>query len=285
MAGESAGFPLAGEERAAEIWSAFFGRFATILLVANSDAVDIGQLRQRYGDDALFVFFNKVYKVLDRPFDGPSLLVARSGPAGANIVYRREVADVVRLVRSPRFHGICNLRAGESERFSAPAEFGISEPVGHLDLAPNLAGFYPPTHLATSGFALALFLLEAAPNSRVILAGFTARRSAKWKLFADHDWTFEQIVLRLLLRSGRLGTTGAVADDLLGAVTRRFPQFSAGEVSNVAAEVLAERLEGANLAIDDLLKLTRPQRRFDMLLRRLKPKTRKAKLAESKAQQ
>ncbi len=285
MTGLAEAFPLAGEADGAARWAAFFGRFETILLVANSDAVRIEALRERYGERALFVFFNKVYKVLDRPFDGEALLVARSGPAGANIVYRREVADVVGLVRSPRFHGICNIRAGESERFSAPAEFAVPEAVGHLDLAPDFQGFYPRTHLATSGFALALFLIEAAPNARIVLAGFTARRSQKWKLFADHNWTFEQIVLRLLLRAGRLESTGAVADDVLGTISRRFPQFAPADVSAVASEVLAERLEGANLAIDDLLKLTRPQRRFDALLRRLKPKTRKAKLAETKASQ
>ena len=278
-------FPQAGETDALERWAQFFRGFRTILLVANSDAVRIDDLRARYGEGALFVFFNKVYKVLDRPFEGECLLVARSGPAGANIVYRREVGDVAKLVRSPRFHGICNLRVGTGERFSAAEEFAIPEPVGHLDLSQNLSGFYPETHLATSGFALALFLIDAAPEAQVILAGFTAKRSAKWKLFADHDWTFEQIVLRLLLRSGRLQSTGSVASDIMGAVSRRFPQFTPGEVSSVAAEVLTERLEGANLAIDDLLKLTRPQRRFDALLRRLKPKTRKAKLAERQAQQ
>ena len=279
------GFPQAGEPDALNRWATFFRGFSTILLIANSDAVRIDDLRARYGEGALFVFFNKVYKVLDRPFDGPCLLVARSGPAGANIVYRREVGEVTRLVRSPRFHGICNLRAGTGERFSTIDEFAIPEPVGHLDLSANLSGFYPETHLATSGFALALFLIDAAPEATIVLAGFTAKRSQKWKLFADHDWTFEQIVLRLLLRSGRLHMTGGVAPDLFGAVSRRFPEFTPGEVSSVAAEVLTERLEGANVAIDDLLKLTRPQRRFDAFLRRLKPKTRKAKLAERQAQQ
>ena len=173
-------FPVEGEAGAQERWAAFFAGFETIVLVANSDAVRIDALRSRYGEGALFVFFNKVYKVLDRPFEGACLLVARSGPAGANIVYRREVADVVALVRSPRFLGICNLRAGTSERFSAVADFAVREPVGHLDLAPVLGGFYPPSHLATSGFALAVFLAEAVPGARVVLAGFTAKRSRRW---------------------------------------------------------------------------------------------------------
>jgi hypothetical protein len=65
-----------------------FEGFGRVVLVANSEAVDVADLQARHAG-ALFVFFNKVYKVLDRPFAGDALLVARSGPAGANIVYRR----------------------------------------------------------------------------------------------------------------------------------------------------------------------------------------------------
>lgn len=271
--------PRDGEGDAHRGWREVFAPYPAIVLVANSDAVEIDALRRRYGEDALFVFFNKVYKVLETPFDGAALLVARSGPAGANIVYRREVADVVRLVRSPRFLGICNLRAGARERFSSPAEFAVADAVGHLDLAGGFEGFYPGSHVATSGFALAIFLCEQHLDARIVLAGFTAKRSTRWKLFADHDWTFEQIVQRLLIRAGRLESAGPVADELLGPIHRRFPEIDPAEVGAVAAEVLAERLEGANLAIDELIRLTRPQRRFDGWLRRLKPKTRKARLA------
>lgn len=273
--------PHHGDADARERWHRIFGRFGTIVLVANSDAVDVATLRSSYGESTLFVFFNKVYKVLDRRFQGPCLLVARSGPAGANIVYRREVPDVLRLVDGAGFLGICNLRAGRHERFSEPAEFGNACPVGHLDCAADLADFYPSTHVATSGFALALFLLELLPESRIVLAGFTARRSVRWKLFADHDWTFEQIVQRLLLRAGRLQSANAVPEDVLSPIARRFPELRNADVASVAAEVVAERLEGANLAIDDLLRLTRPQRRLDDALRRLKPRTRKQKLGDA----
>src|SRR3954463_4837873 len=67
-----------------------FAAFSTIALVANSEEVDIAALRKELPDDTLFVFFNKVYKVLDRPFDGHALLAVRHlaaaedvGPAGA----------------------------------------------------------------------------------------------------------------------------------------------------------------------------------------------------------
>lgn len=270
---------VSGLGRAADV-AAFFSRFPAIVLVANSDAVDIARLQAAYGEGALFVFFNKVYKVLDRPFAGRCLLVARSGPAGANIVYRREVPDVLRLVAGAGFGGILNVRAASSERFSTSAEFGGGT-VGHLDLSPTMDGFYPASHVATSGFALALFLAENCPSSKIALAGFTAKRSTRWKLFEDHDWTFEQIVLRLLLRSGRLDValgSPAAGDETLSKIALRLDGVSAADVALVTGEVLSERLATANSAIDRLLRLTRLQARADTWLRRLKPATRKSKL-------
>lgn len=261
-----------------DAWRSFFGSYRRIVLVANSDAVSSSMLQP--ADDTLFVFFNKVYKVLSEPFAGPSLLVARSSPAGANIVYRREVDEVTKLLRSERFLGICNLRVGTHERFSEPREFGAPEPISSLDLVSAMADFYPATHVATSGFALAVFLADLHLDARVHLAGFTAKRSLRWKLFSDHDWTFEQIVLRLLLRAGRIEALGVVPDETLAAIARRFPELGGIQaVALAAAEVVAERLEGANVAIEDLHRLTRPQRRLREAFDSLKPRTRKAKLA------
>ncbi|MEO9786979.1 MAG: hypothetical protein ABJF67_05145, partial [Aurantimonas coralicida] len=146
-----------------ERWAAFFGGFARVVLVANSDAVDIAALSARYGDGTLFVFFNKVFKVLDAPFDRPSLLIARSSQAGANIVYRREVGTVLQLLRGPQFHGIANLKAGAAETFS-PAESFENAPVGFLDLAPVLL---PPTGLAIGDRAADLLHLRPGDLARV----------------------------------------------------------------------------------------------------------------------
>ncbi|MFD2239407.1 3-deoxy-manno-octulosonate cytidylyltransferase [Aureimonas populi] len=264
---------------------AFFERYETIVLVANSDVIDIGALRGAYSGDTLFVFFNKVYKVLSKPFEGEAVLVARSSPAGANIVYRREVDDVLRLLRGPRFQGVLNLKAGPQEVLSPAGEFGGVQ-VAHVDLAGTMEGFYPVTHVPTSGFALALLLSERCMGSRIVLAGFTARRSAKWKLFYDHDWTFEQIVLRLLFRSGRLEPAPGAArvEGALDAIARRLPGVTAEDVSLVAGDVLSERLESAHMGIDALMKVTRVQQRFDGWVRALKPRTRKEKRAAEPCQ-
>ena len=264
----------------ADEWRSFFRRYEHVVLVANSDAVDVSALRSRFGESALYVFFNKVFKVLDAPFEGRSLLVARSSPAGANIVYRGEVESVVRLLAPPGFCGILNLRAAQAEVFSRPDEFA-GTPAGFLDLAGFFDGFYPATHVPTSGFALAFWLSETCPDACVVLAGFTGRRS-RWKLFHDHDWTFEQVVQRLLVGSGRLDLLDDLPPTDLQRIAERLPGFTPTEIALTAAQVLSERLEGANMAIDRLASVTRLQARFHGLLRRLKPKTRKQKLAEKK---
>ncbi len=188
-------------------WAAFFARFETVVFVANSEAADVPALRRQYGGSALFVFFNKVYKVLSVQFDGESLLVARSSVAGANIVHRREVEAVCGFFPGPGFYGILNLKARPFERLSEAREFG-GRKVGHIDLCETFDDFYPSDYAPTTGFALAVWLSEACPDVEMVLAGFSAERSQRWKLFHDHDWTFEQIVLRLMARSGRLQMTG-----------------------------------------------------------------------------
>ena len=138
-----------------EEWRDFFGRFERIVLVANSDAVSIDAVASRHGDGALYVFFNKVYKVLATPFRHKSLLVARSSPVGANIVYRREVSEVLGYLPEEHLAGILGLACHVEERFSSAAAFD-GRPAGSLQLTDHFANFYPGSHRPTSGFALAL---------------------------------------------------------------------------------------------------------------------------------
>ncbi|MBP0614962.1 3-deoxy-manno-octulosonate cytidylyltransferase [Jiella mangrovi] len=261
-------------------WTSFFSAFETVVFVANSDASDVPALRARFRGRVLFVFFNKVYKVLSEPFDGPSLLVARSSPAGANIVHRREIETVCGYFGRPGFHGILNLKAIAAERLSEGRDFG-DRPVGHIDLSDHFAGFYPDDYAPTTGFALAVWMSEACPGVELVLAGFSAERSDRWKLFHDHDWTFEQIVLRLLARSGRLKTAGTRSTTPLDMIARRFPDIDPREVALVATEVLAARQEGTNRSVDRLFSIVKPLTGLDAAFRRLKPKTRKQKLADA----
>lgn len=257
-----------------EEWRAFFAPYSHIVLVANSESVKPEQLRTEFPPDTLFVFFNKVYKVLDAGFDAPCLLVARSGMMGANIVHRREVKDVLAFFRTERFLGVLNLRGETSERLSASSAFEGAT-VRHLDLVDALSGRYPAGKFPTSGFALTLWLMDIGLSARVVLAGFSAKRSEKWKVFDVHDWSFEQIYLRIRAGRGDITMHGQTNASRITALFNALPDVPQTEILAHAADVLANRLDDANQNIDRLMSLTKLHRAIDNFFRGLRPKTRK----------
>ncbi len=216
------------------------------------------------------MFFNKVYKVLDGPFDGHSLLAVRSGTGGPNILSRGEVGRVTGYFPEDRFLGILCMRTAAIEKVTPASAFG-GVPTGQLDLADYFVDFYPPDHLPSSGFALAVWLAELELGRPIVLAGFSAKRSERWKIFDVHDWTFEQIVQRLLARAGRLTLANAPPPHAYAQVLARFPEFSAENLSLAASEILSERLEGANAEIGKLIATTSVNRSVERLVRGLKP--------------
>ena len=262
-------------------WVEFFSRYAQIVLVANSDEVDIALLEQRFPDRALFIFFNKVYKVLDSEFRRPALLASRSGMMGANIVHRREVPEVMRHFPSGNFAGILNITIGNDERFSEPAEFGGAR-VTYLDLESTVSHFYPQGAVPTTGFGLCIWLHDLKLPATITLAGFSSRRSARWKVFDIHDWTFEQVVLRLLARKGEIEIMGFTATDYYAALPRHFPQFSTAEIASTVDQVLSDRLSYMSSIMDHLMSVTKPLRFLDDVFRKHRPKTRKQKHLERK---
>ena len=175
FAGRSAGLSTDDD------WRSVFASFPVIALVANSAEVDVDALRASLPSDALFVFFNQVFKVLDRPFDGNSLLAVRSGGHGVKIVRHGEVDEVASYFPSDSFLGIMCLRASSLEIVTPASAFG-EVPTGHLDLADYFADFYPSNLLPSTGFALAVWLSELGLGNKIILAGFSARRSEHLKL-------------------------------------------------------------------------------------------------------
>lgn len=254
-----------------EQWRALFSRFSHVVLVANSDEVSVKELQEEYPGTALFVFFNKVYKILDEQFSGNSLLISRAQPRGANIVYRNEVADVVKLLAPQKFLGIMNIRLAEIERLNTSADY-LGTPTGHLDLVGFCADFYPKEKVATSGFAMALWLVNQSLPAEIVLAGFSAKRSDKWRVVNVHDWTFEQVFLRLFARVGKLTMHGSRPANSYMTLASRFPELPAAEISATIAEVLSLRLSQTDAQVDKLISLTSAFRSIDEFLRRLKPK-------------
>ncbi|MBX4973509.1 3-deoxy-manno-octulosonate cytidylyltransferase [Rhizobium lentis] len=266
-----------------DAWKALLSRYSHIVLVANSEAVDFERLLSELPESALYVFFNNVYKVLDEPFAGHAVLVARSGVMGANIVHRREVGDVLRFFAGDDFLGVVNIRVSPEENFSEESGFKGAK-TRHLDLTQMLVDLYPAGKIATSGFAMALWLAELQLPGKILLAGFSAKRSEKWKVFDVHDWTFEQIFLRLFARMGAISMMGGVDASPYAALAKRFPQVPPIEIAMTAAEVLSERLHNANSQIDRLMSVTKSIRAIENFFRRLKPKTRKERFLEKSKQ-
>jgi len=257
-------------------WRELFSPFSHIVLVANSDEVNIKDLQAAYPDSALFIFFNRVHKILDQPFTGRALLVSRAQPNGANIVYRREVADVLRLFSPDRFLGIMNIRLAAAERLNACADY-LGAPTGHLDLTGFCAELYPADKVPTSGFAMALWLVEQKLTAEVVLAGFSARRSEKWRVVAVHDWTFEQVFLRLFAKAGKLTMHGGLPPSSYARLASRFPELPPADISSTIAEVLSSRLSQTDAQVDKLISLTNVLRATDQFFRRLKPRFLKKK--------
>ncbi|AYG68141.1 3-deoxy-manno-octulosonate cytidylyltransferase [Rhizobium sp. CCGE531] len=273
------GIPAAGSAaglNSADEWRAILAGFSHIVLVANSDVVDIANLQAQFPETALFVFFNKVYKVLDRPFHGHSLLISRGQPRGANIVYRGEVGEVVKFFPKEYFLGIMNIRLGPEEKLNPAADFQ-GAPTGHLDLVGFCSDFYTEDKTPTSGFALALWLSDLKLPGAIVLAGFSARRSQKWRVVSAHDWNFEQTFLRLFARLGKITIHGGVALNPYIRLAQRFTELPQAEISLAAAEVLSERLGNTDAEVDKLISLTNVIRSTDNFLRRLRPKFLKRK--------
>lgn len=254
-----------------EDWRRVLAAYSHIVLVANSASVDVEEVVKDYPPSTLFMFFNKVYKILDRPFEGHALLVSRAQPRGANIVYRGEVEEVLSFFAKSDFLGVMNIRLSPEEKFNSSADFRNAA-TGHLDLVGYGKDFYTRGKVPTSGFAIALWLTELALPASIVLAGFTARRSEKWRVVSVHDWNLEQTVLRLLVRAGKIVIHGGLDANAYTQIAARFPEISREEIALAAAEVLSERLADTNAEVDKLISLTNIIRGGDNFLRKLKPR-------------
>jgi len=262
-------------------WRGFFSGYSNIVLVANSEEVDIENLKLEFPNNTIFMFFNKVYKVLDGPFDRPSVLVCRSGMMGANIVHRREVPEVLKYFDRESFLGVINIAISPEERFSPAEAFG-GVGVKHLHLAPVLSEFYPERKLPTTGFGLAMWLRGLGIPASIHLAGFSSKRSEKWKVFDVHDWTFEQVALRLFHRSGDIALMPSPSENPYISFQNSFPQFTQMEIAMTANEIVSERLLAVNSMIDRLMSVTKILRFFDNSFRKIRPKTRKQRFLQRK---
>lgn len=268
----------------AEAWHAFFASYSHIVLVANSEDQRFHELKERLPETALFVFFNRVEKVLSKPFSGNSLLVTRSNQAGSELVYRGILGKTTALLAGPGFAGVLNLRTAFIERMNAISDFG-TVPAGLLDLAAYFEELYPQGHTASSGFAMALWLCENVPSAKIVLTGFSGERGTKWKLFHIHDWTFEQTCLRILAEKDKLSIDGSDTRNPYALLTSRFPDIDTKDIAFGVAQTLSMRLEASNRQIDRLVSATAPLRAAYDLFRALKRKSKKERVLAARRKQ
>ncbi|WP_438270202.1 3-deoxy-manno-octulosonate cytidylyltransferase [Rhizobium mongolense] len=251
-------------------WKRVFSQFSHIVLVANSGLNDVQLLQRHYPASTLFVFFNKVYKTLSEDFKGNAILVSRGQPAGANIVYKGEVDEVLAFFEQATFLGILNLRLSVLEKLNTSADFH-GAPTGHLDLVGFTDRFYTPGKTPTSGFAMAMWLTGMNLPGSIVLAGFSARRTEKWRVVAAHDWSFEQTCFRLLARADKISIHDGVAINAYENLSDLFPEISKTDIALAAAEVFSERLGNTDAEVDKLITLTGAARKIDQMFRSLRP--------------
>ncbi|MDM9645453.1 3-deoxy-manno-octulosonate cytidylyltransferase [Rhizobium sp. S163] len=258
----------------AEEWKSLLAGYSDVVLVANSDEVNIEELKARFPDTTLFIFFNKVFKVLNEPFTRPSLLLSRSGTLGANLVKSGKVDKVLPYFDMRTFHGVVNVKAGPNEQLSPASAFGDVH-VRHLDLTEVFTPFYPPTGVPTTGFALCFWLTTIDLGARITLAGFSSKRSERYKVLDVHDWTFEQVLLRLMFRKGKINIVGRDATNPYADLSAHFPEYTPADIALTANEIIDERLGNLSSIVDRLMDVTRFLRFVDRTWKSLKPKSRK----------
>lgn len=240
-------------------------RHELIALVANNETLDIDAVRRSLPADTLFVFFTGCEKILTSKFEGAAALCHRlvtpdrflKAPKYFRMAYSLLPDQLVAEVGIIADRGI-----PEAPNAQAPRR---SELVPHLiDFDFEFAGFYPPGRMPTTGFALALHLLEKCPTARVCLCGFSGVAGLRYTVYPEHDWTFEQTLIQLFARSGRLlrtdGTSGAAAPGPLDSIAQRYPEFGADLVALTASQVLASRFTGMERQMAHLWKQTRLRR-------------------------
>lgn len=218
-------------------WKRFFDQFSHVVLVGNSHEADVEELRARLPETALFVFFNRVYKILSEPFPGHSILVSCSTDKGALIVQAGVVDLVMPLLRPGRFHGVVDMLVEPGSIRNAPADFGEDD-LFVLDLGGREADFYTKGQVPTTGLYFTLWLLDLGIVPPVHLYCFTGAPSPNWRMSKAHDWSFEQGVLRYLAARGRIviEEPNPYAGDAIARVMRRFGESDPGMVAAAFAD-------------------------------------------------
>lgn len=260
----------------AEDFETLLSGYEMLALIANSENVDIDSITRALPENTLYIFFTGCAKVLHKPFEKDAMLC------------HRLVADGARFFKSRKhFDRAYSLFAnGLKAEIGVLAERGVPTGTPPLDaprrsdLVPYTLDFdhtfgalYPAGRMPTTGFAIAAWLIEKMPHTNVCLCGFTGVAGLQFGIYSGHDWTFEQIMLQLFVKNGRISRFEDNLSEPVGMFARihdRFPEFSEATIALVATNVLANRFTGTELQVAKLWSKTKLQRKIGSLFKRIK---------------
>ncbi|MDK1374970.1 MULTISPECIES: hypothetical protein [unclassified Sinorhizobium] len=258
------------------VFEALLSRYETVALIANSEGVDVDAVVRALPERTLYVFFTGCAKVLTRPFDGDAVLCHRLIADGTRFLKSRKHFDRAYSLFSQPPKAEIGVLADRGVPEGAPrvttARTSTLVPYT-LDFDHALGPLYPVDRMPTTGFAVALWLVEKVPDANVSLCGFTGTAGLQFNMYSEHDWTFEQIMLQLLAQKGRIQRFEDSLCEPAGALARiigRFPEFDEATIALVAANVLANRLTGTERQVSRLWARTKLERNIRAFFKRFR---------------
>ncbi|WP_331371769.1 hypothetical protein [Sinorhizobium chiapasense] len=255
---------------------AILSGYEIVALIANSEDVDVDAVVRAMPERTLYVFFTGCAKVLTRPFDRDAVLCHRLVADGTRFLKSQKYFDRAYSLFSQPLKAEIGVLADRGVPEGAPrvttARRSTLVPYS-LDFDHAFGSLYPVGRMPTTGFAVALWLVEKVPHANVALCGFTGTAGLQFNMYSEHDWTFEQIMLQLLAKKGRIRRFEERLCEPAGALARicsRFPEFDEATIALVAANVLASRLTGTERQVARLWARTKLERKIRGFFKRFK---------------
>ncbi|TPP10789.1 hypothetical protein [Rhizobium glycinendophyticum] len=223
--------------------------YDVIALVANNERIDVEQLATQMPERTLFVFFTGCEKILRRRFERDSALCHRLRNE-TTFLKGQKYFDMAHSLLPENLKATVGVIAGSGKAVVSekPRQRQTNLTPFLIDFDYEFPGFYPEDRMPSTGFALAMWLIEHCRDAKIALCGFTGVAGVKYSVYPAHDWTFEQTLLELMNLDGRLfraedrhkpGSGGSFA-----RIKARYPQFSDAQIGLVASQVLASRFTG-----------------------------------------
>jgi hypothetical protein len=260
----------------AEDFEALFSGYEMVALIANSESVDIDAITYTLPEKTLYVFFTGCTKVLPRPFDKDAILCHRLVASGTRFLKSQKHFDKAYSLFT---HGLKSEIGVIADRGMPDGGARVMSP-RKSDLVPHTLDFdytfgplYPMERMPTTGFAIAVWLAEKMPHANICLCGFTGVAGLQFSMYTEHDWTFEQIMLQLFVKKGRIRRFEEKLSEPAGSYARihsRFPEFSEATIALVANNVLANRFTGMERQVAKLWSKTKIERSIRSFVKRFK---------------